>query len=168
MASTSWNAMALSLAQDQDAHLLEFFNCPSTFGKAIMRVKHNLYYFRFSYSIVILFILFTSLLWNPLAIVVFTIFFFGWLVGYCCNDDPIELINCNVDCRGFLAVFWVLTLFALISTGFWLNVLVSILIGSALVGIHALFRRTDDLYYVELIQRESIIIQRVDGASHHC
>ncbi|XP_015868259.3 PRA1 family protein E-like [Ziziphus jujuba] len=149
MAPISWNAMALSLEQDQEAHLLEFFNCPSTFGEAIMRLKHNLYYFRISYSIVILFILFTSLLWNPLAIVVFTIFFFGWLVGYCCNDDPIELINCNVDCRLFLAVLWVLTLFALISTGFWLNVLVSISIGFVLAGIHALFRCTDDLY-VEL------------------
>ncbi|KAH7517306.1 PRA1 family protein F3 [Ziziphus jujuba] len=144
------------MAQDDEARLLEFFNCPSTFGEATTRVKHNLYYFRISYSIAILYILLISLLWHPLSMVIFAVFFLGWLaIGYLCNVDPIELINCTIDCHGFLAVLWVLILFALISTGFWLNVLVSILIGSALVGIHSLFRRTEDLYYVEPILTES-------------
>lgn len=152
MSSISWNAqdppLASSLVQDRGAHYLDFFNCPSTLGEAITRMKHNLDHFRISYSTIIFIILFISLLWNPIAIVIFTIsLFFGCLVGYCLSKDPFELLNCNVDCRGFLAVLWVLTLIVLLSTGFWLNVLVSILIGSVLVGIHAVFRI--DLY-VEL------------------
>ncbi|XP_015868261.3 PRA1 family protein E [Ziziphus jujuba] len=130
------------MAQDDGARLLEFFNCPSTFGEATKRVEHNPYYFRISYSIAILYILLIRILWHPLSIVIFAVCFLGWLaIGYVCNVDPNELINCTIDYHVFMAVLWVLILFALISTGFWLNVLVSILIGSV-----------EDLYYVELIQ----------------
>ncbi|XP_060676329.1 PRA1 family protein E-like [Ziziphus jujuba] len=145
MPSISWNAHAPSVAQDHiGTYLLEFFNCPSTLGEAITRMKHNLYYYRISYSMITLFILLISVLWHPLSIVIFAIFFFGMLIGHCCNQDLIELL------KGFLTVLWVVTPFALLSTGFWLNVLVSISIGCVVVGTHAVFRSTDD-QYVELL-----------------
>ncbi|XP_048324193.2 PRA1 family protein E [Ziziphus jujuba] len=132
------------MAQDHiGTYLLEFFNCPSTFGEATARMKHNLYYYRISYSTITLFILLISVLWHPLSIVIFAIFFFGMLLGYCCNQDLTELL------KGFLTVLWVVTLVALLSTGFWLNVLVAISIGCVVVGIHAVFRSTDD-QHVEL------------------
>lgn len=59
------------------------------------------------------------------------------------------ILNRQVDDRVMLTALGVLTVVALTLTGVWLNVLVSLLIGAVVCGLHAAFRSTEDLYVDE-------------------
>lgn len=55
----------------------------------------------------------------------------------------------SVDDRLVLGILGVVTIVALVLTHVWLNVLVSLLIGVFLVGLHAAFIGTEALYFAE-------------------
>ena len=59
------------------------------------------------------------------------------------------VFNHTIDDKFMLIALGIVTIVALVLTGVWLNVLVSILIGFVVVGLHAAFRSTDDLYVDE-------------------
>ncbi|XP_022995476.1 PRA1 family protein F3-like [Cucurbita maxima] len=128
---------------------LSSFTRPSSLGEASIRCKRNLKYFRANYTLVVLLILFFSLLWHPVSLIVFLIVFVAWFFLYFFRDQPLELFHLVVDDRVVLAVLGVVTIVVLLLTDVLLNVLLSILIGVFLVLIHAAFRVTEDLYIDE-------------------
>ncbi|CAJ2627756.1 unnamed protein product [Trifolium pratense] len=125
------------------------FTLPSSIHESTLRIKRNLNHFRINYATIILLILFLSLLWHPLSLIVFLAVFAAWFFLFFFRDRPVVFLTYSIDDRFLLAVLSALTVVALVFTGVWLNVLVSILVGAAVVVLHAVFRSIDDLYLDE-------------------
>ncbi|CAA3032245.1 PRA1 family protein F3-like [Olea europaea var. sylvestris] len=125
------------------------YTIPYSVSEFTSRFKRNFNYFRVNYAMIMLFILFLSLLWHPISMIVFLVVFVFWFLLYFFREEPIELFNRMLDDRVVSIVLGIVTIVCLIFTGVWLNILVSILIGLVILVLHAGFRATEDLFLDE-------------------
>ncbi|CAN0877998.1 PRA1 family protein F2 [Linum grandiflorum] len=128
---------------------LHSLSIPKTLADAISRLKTNSDYFRMNYALITLGILFLSLLWHPISLIVFIAAMAAWLYLYFLRDEPIVVFGKLVDDRIVLGTMSVVTAAALLLTGVLWNVLGSVLVGAAVVAAHGVVRRTEDLFVDE-------------------
>ncbi|XP_047059121.1 PRA1 family protein F3-like [Lolium rigidum] len=117
---------------------------PPTLADAYLRVRANLAHFAMNYAIVVLVVVFLSLIYHPVSLIVFLVCMVGWLGLYFLRDDPIVLFGRVVGDGAVLAVLAAVTLGLLLLTGATTNILTSLLIGFVLVVVHAALHRPED------------------------
>ncbi|XP_027337312.1 PRA1 family protein F3-like [Abrus precatorius] len=123
--------------------------------EAVSRVRVNVSYFRMNYAMVVLLILFLSLLWHPISLIVFLLLMAAWLFLYFLRDEPLVLLGRFVDDRLVLMVMAVLTVAVLLLTDATVNIVVAVVVGVAVVVAHAALRRTEDLFLGE--EEETVV-----------
>lgn len=117
--------------------------------EALSRIRINVSYFRMNYAMVALLILFLSLLWHPISLIVFLVLMAAWLFLYFLRDEPLVVLGHLVDDRLVLLVMALLTVALLLLTDATVNILVAVAVGVVAVVAHAAFRRTEDLFLGE-------------------
>ncbi|XP_031473693.1 PRA1 family protein F3-like [Nymphaea colorata] len=128
---------------------LHALGIPSGFRDALARFRRNLGYFRVNYAIIVLIIVFLSLLWHPISLIVFLVMFVLWFFLYFFRDEPLVIFGRTIDDRIILITLSIITIIVLLLTHVTLNVVVSLAIGLAIIVLHGVFRKTDDLFVHE-------------------
>lgn len=124
--------------------MLSSFSFPDDFKHSLSRINTNVSYFHTNYAMIVLFVLFLSLLWHPVSLIVFIVMMVAWLFLYFLRDDPIVICGYAVDDRVVLTILSIFTVVLLVTRA-TVNVVVGVSVGMAIVGLHGAFRMTDDL-----------------------
>ncbi|KAE8710426.1 Detected protein of confused Function [Hibiscus syriacus] len=77
----------------------ESIKLPTNLNEAIQRFRTNAAHFHVNYVIVVLFLLFITLLWQPVSLIVFIIMMAAWLFLYFLRDDPVSIEGFIIDDR---------------------------------------------------------------------
>ncbi|KAL1203727.1 PRA1 family protein F2 [Cardamine amara subsp. amara] len=137
----------------------ESMTLPHGFFDTISRMKTNLGYFRANYAIGVLFIFFLSLLYHPTSLIVLAVLVVFWIFLYFLRDEPLKVFGYQIDDRTVLIGLSVLTVVLLLLTHATSNILGSLLTAAVLVLIHAVVRRTDNLF----LDEEAVAVTESSG-----
>ncbi|OAY80865.1 PRA1 family protein E [Ananas comosus] len=125
------------------------FSPPKSSADVARRLSRNLVYFRGNYAIAFLLVLFVSFLSHPAAMIGFVGLCAAWFFLYFSRDGPLVLFGRTLDDSVVFGALFAATVVALLFTDVVWSVVGSLLVGAAIVGLHAALRNTDDLFIDE-------------------
>ncbi|XP_050262453.1 PRA1 family protein F2 [Quercus robur] len=128
---------------------LQDLSFPTSVSQLIQRIKINVAVFRMNYAIIILFILFLSLLWHPVSMIVFIVMMVAWLFLYFLRDEPLVVMGYDIDDRMVMLALLPITVLSLFLTNAKKNIIVALAIGLVVVLVHGALKETDDLVIVD-------------------
>lgn len=128
---------------------LQDLSFPTSVSQLIQRIKINVAVFRMNYAIIILFILFLSLLWHPVSMIVFIVMTVAWLFLYFLRDEPLVVMGYDIDDRMVMLALLPITVLSLFLTNAKKNIIVALAIGLVVVMVHGALKETDDLVIVD-------------------
>ncbi|XP_027165017.1 PRA1 family protein E-like [Coffea eugenioides] len=125
---------------------LSTFSLPISLSDTTYRINQNLRFFFPNYTLLVLLVLFLSLIYHPLSLIIFLVIFAGWLFLYFSRnpDDPLIILNFEISDKIVLGLLGLVTLVALIFAKVWLNVVVSVVIGVVIVCLHGALRAPEE------------------------
>lgn len=95
--------------------------------------------------------------------ITFLVIFIAWMFLCFFRDDPVIVLGRVVDDRFVMICLGLITVVALVLTDVGLNVLVAMIIGVVIVGLHGAFRGVEDLYLDETEAAEGGLVSVVGG-----
>ncbi|KAJ4817343.1 PRA1 family protein [Rhynchospora pubera] len=125
------------------------FSRPINIGDAINRIRRNATYFRANYILVILGVLLLGLFYHPFSFFACAALAASWFFLYFSRTGPLVILGRTIDDGSVLLWLTVATVVSLLFTNVGWNVIGSMAVGVAVVGVHAGFRSTDDLFLTE-------------------
>ncbi|KAL6864903.1 hypothetical protein ACP4OV_016054 [Aristida adscensionis] len=117
---------------------------PRGLAAAYRRARANAAHFAANYALLVLAVVFLSLLWHPISLLVFLACMVAWLVLFFLRDEPLAVRGRVVGEGVVIALLSTLTLVLLLLTGATANIVVSLLVGLLLVLVHAVLHRAAD------------------------
>jgi hypothetical protein len=125
------------------------FSRPANAGDAINRIRRNTTYFRANYILTILGVLLIGLFYHPFSFFACAALVAAWFFLYFSRTGPLVILGRTIDDGSVLLWLTVATVVSLMFTSVGWNVIGSTAVGVAVVGVHAAFRSTDDLFLSE-------------------
>lgn len=119
---------------------------PISLSDATYRIRQNINYFLPNYALVFLLVLFLSLVYHPLSLIVFLVIFAGWIYLYFSrsSDEPLVILNFEIGDKIVVGFLSLVTLGALFFTKVWANIIVSLVIGAVIVSVHGALRAPEE------------------------
>ncbi|XP_073135852.1 PRA1 family protein D-like [Henckelia pumila] len=117
---------------------------PLSLSESSNRLTQNLRFFLPNYALLTLAIFLLALITHPLNLILFLCIFAAWTFLVFFRDEPLSLLEYDIDQKlvvGFLAV---LTLGALFWTKAWLSLFLALIIGAFVIFFHAILRAPED------------------------
>ncbi|KAG6588033.1 PRA1 family protein F2, partial [Cucurbita argyrosperma subsp. argyrosperma] len=128
---------------------LQDLTFPASSKQLINRIKNNAEFFWTNYILIILFILFLSLLWQPISFMVFIISLLAWLYLYFLHDEPFVIRGRAVDDRLVMVVLSLVTVALLFFTHATKNIIISMSIGVVVVFVHGALKGSEDIFSLD-------------------
>ncbi|KAM1812909.1 hypothetical protein ACFX11_026795 [Malus domestica] len=133
----------------QEIIQLQNLTLPSTFNQSVHRIKTNVVFFRMNYAIITLSILFLSLLWHPISLIVFIVMMVAWIFLFFLHDQPLMILGYRINGQVVMMALLVVTLVALYLTNARYHIVAGLCFGLAVVLVHGALREPEDVFVVD-------------------
>ncbi|XP_024961205.1 PRA1 family protein D-like [Cynara cardunculus var. scolymus] len=124
---------------------LSSFTLPLSFHELSLRLQKNLYTFRGNYTIISLLIFILTLIFRPIAAIVFLLIIAAWIYLFFARDEPLVVFDFEIGDRLVLISLTLITIVSVAVSGVWWNLFLTILISALLICLHAILRTPDDI-----------------------
>ncbi|KAF5726057.1 PRA1 family protein F3-like [Tripterygium wilfordii] len=128
---------------------LQSLNIPSNLNESVERIRTNGAFFRANYLIIILFLIFFNLLWQPMSLIVFLTMIIAWLFLYFLRDDHIMIFGLVIHDQLVMIALLAATIVMLSVTSVTDKIVMALSTGVVVVLVHGALRTTNDLVVVD-------------------